>query len=164
MKTTFKSYLLLSGLVLILAVPFACKKSDKDTPEEELGEIKGTPGNPRFNLQFTNSAKADLDIHVITPNGTEISYFNPAGQGGKLDLDCLCGDCVNGPNENIYWTPGTAPSGNYKVWVEYYGSCNNAVNASNYTLRVMNNSTVTNTYTGTLTNPDQKSQVYTFHY
>lgn len=159
---TILSLIMLSTLVFGI---YSCKKKEQEKEKEEsLGEIKGTPGNPRFNLQFTNSAKVDLDIHVLTPNGTEIYYYRPTGQKGQLDLDCLCGDCKNGPNENVFWTPGTAPSGTYKVWVEYYDSCDGGQNSSNYTLRIMNNSNVLNTYTGTLNQGTKKSPVYTLNF
>lgn len=161
MKKGIKYHLILLGLLTLSIGHFSC---EKENTEEDIGQIQGTPGNPRFNLQFTNKDAVDLDIHVITPDGSEIYYSFPTGQKGMLDIDCLCDDCPNGANENVYWVPGTAPSGIYKVWVEYYGSCNDTNSSSNYTLRIMNNSSVISTYTGTLNMPDQKSQVYTFTY
>jgi uncharacterized protein YfaP (DUF2135 family) len=135
----------------------ACKKSDNNA-----NEIKGNPGNPRFNLQFTNEENVDLDLHVLTPSGKEIYYSNKKKDGGELDIDCLCSNCPNGPNENIFWTEGTAPKGTYKFWVEYYGSCRTSGSASTYTIRRLRNSEVQETFTGTLTNG--KSPVYSFTY
>ncbi len=157
---------LLVSTILIVSVS-ACKKESEPDPGGGTVDptvIQGAPGNPRFNLQFTNGSKTDLDLYVQTPNGSVISYSNPAIQNGKLDVNCLCGDCPNGPNENIYWTPGTASKGNYKVWVEYFGDCDNSRGSSNYTLRIMNNSTIIQTYTGTLSPGNTKSQVFTFNY
>src|SRR5690606_38428225 len=107
-------------------------------------------GNPRFNLQFTNADNVDLDLYVQTPNGNIIYYNNKTAQGGTLDVDCMCVDCPQGPNENIYWENGTAPSGTYKYWVEYYSSCGMNSASSNFTVRVMKNSQVIATRTGSL--------------
>jgi uncharacterized protein YfaP (DUF2135 family) len=155
-----KSFLLLFCMIALLT---SCKKEKEPaTPDENLGAIKGQPGNPRFNLQFTNSVKVDLDLYVQTPDGSIISYSNQTAQNGELDVDCLCSICPNGPNENIFWTAGTAPSGTYKVWVEYFGDCDGSEAASKFTLRIMENSTILNTYTGTLTPVNDKSTVYNF--
>lgn len=144
--------------IFLVVLQTSCKKKENnDNP------IKGTPGNPRFNLQFNNETGVDLDLHVLTPNGTEIYYSNPTGQGGTLDVDCLCGDCPNGPNENIYWVEGTAPRGTYKFWVEYYEGCSGSGGTSTFTLRRIENSTVKEEYTGTMST-EGKSTVYSFTY
>jgi hypothetical protein len=154
---------LIACTLLIVSIP-GCKKELDPDSKDDPGAIQGAPGNPRFNLQFTNGIKTDLDLYVQTPNGSIIYYANPAGQNGKLDVDCLCGDCPNGPNENIYWTPGTAARGTYKVWVEYYGDCDGYGSSSTYTLRIMNNSSVIQTFTGSLSPNNDKSTVHTFNY
>jgi hypothetical protein len=160
---------LLKLLLLIPATAIAlggCKKEldPDDNVNDTPGAIQGAPGNPRFNLQFTNGSKTDLDLYVQTPNGTVLYFGNPSGQNGQLDVDCLCGDCPNGPNENIYWTPGSAPRGTYKVWAEYFDYCDGSMSASSYTLRIMNNSSILQTYNGTLSPTNAKSPVYTFNY
>ncbi len=147
-----------STLVVMLSFNISCKKKKDEQPE-----IKGKPGNPRFNLQFTNEQNVDLDLHVLTPNGYEIYYGNKQADKGQLDVDCLCGDCPNGPNENIYWEVGTAPSGEYKFWVEYYDDCGSG-GISDFTLRLMKNSEILQTYTGTLSANGSKSQIYTFNF
>ncbi len=124
--------------------------------------LQGTPGDPRFNLQFTNGSQTDLDLYVQTPDGSIIYYGNLSAQNGTLDLDCYCESCPNGPNENIFWTPGTAPTGTYKVWVEYFGDCDGSNVSSNYTITILKNSTTIQTYTGTLSPANIKSPVYSF--
>jgi uncharacterized protein YfaP (DUF2135 family) len=94
-----------------------------------------------------------------TPNGNVIYYANPTGQGGTLDVDCMCDSCPQGANENIYWENGTAPSGTYRYWVEYYSSCGMSSASSNFTVRVMKNSQVIATKTGTLSSGE--SEVWT---
>jgi hypothetical protein len=152
-------------LITVITLAVSCKKSkpEDDGGNGGPGAIVGNPGNPRFNLQFNNAQNADLDLHVITPSGSEIYYANPSANGGNLDVDCLCGTCPNGPNENIYWQPGTAPRGTYKVYVEHYGGCGTGNSASTYTLRIMNQNQVIQTYTGTLTD-GQQSQRISFTY
>ena len=157
-KSIFKASMLLSLAVITFA---SCKKNATVDPDNP-GDIQGAPGNPRFNLQFNNGSRTDLDLYVQTPNGTILYFANPSGQNGNLDVDCLCGDCPNGPNENIYWTPGSAPKGNYKFWTEYYGDCDGGGSSSSYTMRIMNNASILQTYTGTLSPAQTKSPVYTY--
>jgi uncharacterized protein YfaP (DUF2135 family) len=101
------SVLLLLALAIIVT-SIGCKK------EIQEQKIQGAPGNPRFNLQFTNEANVDLDLYVETPNGSILYYRNQTGQGGTLDVDCLCSDCPTGPNENTFWVDGRPPAGFYK--------------------------------------------------
>ena len=138
-------------MALMLTALTAAPGCQKDPEEAPLPQLAGTPGNPRFNLQFTNEENVDLDLYVKTPNGTIIYWNNSSGQGGELDVDCNCFGCSTGPNENIYWVPGTAPTGTYQFWVKYFDKCGTGSNAtSDYTLRVINGNNVLESYTGTL--------------
>lgn len=158
---TLLSTVMLFTLILSLT---HCKKAVEEvvTPPTGGGTLSGNPGNPRFNLQFSNGSNIDLDLHVRTPNNSEIYFANKSAQNGSLDVDCICGSCGATGNENIFWTNGTAPSGTYQVWVYYYGNCGNSTATSTYTLRVMQNSTIVATYSGTLSNSNRTSAVYTF--
>ena len=146
-----KKYLAL--LIVLLFIFTNCSKSDDD--EEVTGTtvpvLVGQDGNPRFNLMFTNPDNVDLDLYVKTPSGAIIYYGNLSADEGKLDVDCKCSSCPDGPNENIFWDNGTAPTGTYEYWIEYYGYCSNANSESDYTLRVIRNGEVLVTKTGTLT-------------
>src|SRR5690606_7795161 len=144
-----KKLLRMSFMLFAAVAIIGCSK-DESSDDDGGGDLVGNPGNPRFNLQFTNPDNVDLDLYVETPNGTVIHWANPTGQGGTLDVDCFCISCAQGPNENIYWENGTAPSGTYKYWVEYYGNCGTSSASSNFTLRVMKNSQVIATRTGSL--------------
>lgn len=152
-----KFYLLLMAMTLGLFT-FSCS-SDDDSGGGDDEELVGAPGNPRFNLQFTNEENVDLDLYVKTPNGVTIYYANAAADGGTLDVDCLCGVCPQGPNENIFWENGTAPTGTYEYWVDYFGSCGSGTPSSSFTLRVLKNSEVVATRTGTLS--EGQSTVWT---
>ena len=153
MKTT----LVLMFMTLSIVSLFSCDDDEEEEPETPSSNLVGQDGNPRFNLSFTNSQNVDLDLYVKAPNGTVIYYSNPTGAGGTLDVDCLCDGCPQGPNENIFWQNGSAPSGEYRYWVKYYGSCDGGNASSNYTLRVIKNGEVITTKTGTLSS-GQSSQ------
>lgn len=95
-------------------------------------------------------ALSDVDLHVVEPTGTEIYYGNRSSTaGGALDLDsnpaCTI-DRVN--NENIRWTTGRAPSGQYTVRLDYYAAC--GVSSTNYVVTVNNGGTTT-LYRGSFT-------------
>lgn len=139
-------------LAIILATALTSSACQKDY---EIVDLAGRDGILRFNLVFDNELDVDLDLHVLTPMGDEIFWSQKEGiSGGQLDIDCFCGEenCLEGPNENIYWDyGGEAPEGTYEIVVNYFGSCDlNVVQESNYTLRVLEAGVVTATYTGTL--------------
>lgn len=129
---------------------------EKDGPACEGGGLDGEDGNPRFNLQFTNSGNVDLDLYVQTPGGQIISYNNTNVQGGTLDVDCACGDDCN--QENVFWENG--PSGTYTFWVDYFGDCGSGSPSSNFTIKVMNNNNVVMTKTGTLSSGESTHWTY----
>ena len=95
---------------------------------------------------------ADVDLHVIDPSGEEIYYaHSQAASGGQLDLDSNAGCTSDGPrNENITWPTNGAPSGNYRVLVDYWASCTATSTAYSVTVNVKGQSpqTFTGTYTG----------------
>jgi len=160
-----RNYLMLATLLLLLTITFiSCSKSD-DSKEKDgkTKELVGQDGNPRFNLQFTNPENVDLDLYVQTPSGAVIFYGNLSADAGTLDVDCLCDDCPQGPNENIFWENGTAPSGTYKFWIDYFGACAEDGASSDFTLRVVRNGRVLQTKTGTLSGESTTEQ-WTFEH
>lgn len=142
-----KNYLFLFGLVAVFS---SCGNDDSGDDDTNDLNLVGQEGNPRFNLQFTNGDNVDLDLYVETPGGAVISYSNPSADGGELDVDCMCSSCPQGPNENIFWQDGTAPSGTYRYHIDYYSGCGGGDQSSDYTLRVIKNGEVLATKTGTL--------------
>ncbi|MFC1757869.1 YfaP family protein [Planctomycetota bacterium] len=92
-----------------------------------LGEFKrrveregGQSGEVQITLIWNN--RNDLDLHVICPSDQEISFRNKVSRcGGQLDVDQNASfPLVNDPVENIYWPEGRAPSGDFKVFVNYF--------------------------------------------
>jgi hypothetical protein len=94
--------------------------------------------------------EADLDLHLVLPDGTEIfqqkvnSYSgdasaDPTGYlaGGQLDIDSNATCVIDGRrSENIYWTQ-PPPSGHYVARVETYSLCSEFV--ANWELGVTSN-------------------------
>jgi uncharacterized protein YfaP (DUF2135 family) len=78
-------------------------------------------GALRFSLSWEE--ETDLDLHVITPDGTEIYYGNSSGAGGYLDVDDCVGDSCRTPGgthvENIFFE-ASPMSGMYTYWVHNY--------------------------------------------
>ena len=103
-------------------------------PEEECGECPPThecvsgecvaEGEPRFTLTWNTND--DLDLHVEDPCGNEIYFGHKTatcqGFQGTLDVDDGAGAPASGGPENIFWEEGAAPTGEYRVWVNYYGA------------------------------------------
>jgi len=77
--------------------------------------------------------ESDVDLHVIEPKADgspgganeEIYYSDKQGpQGGALDLDSNAGCGIDGVNnENVTWNTGDPPAGTYRVYVDYWSSC-----------------------------------------
>lgn len=89
----------------------------------ELELVASGTGDVKVTLSF--GRLHDLDLHVIEPNGDEIYYQHPVtDSGGRLDLDSglhCQPSAANG--ENIFWPPGAAPVGEYRVSVQNYEQC-----------------------------------------
>lgn len=90
-------------------------------------------GDVQFNLKWMS--RADLDLHVVDPEGNTYGYEgdfyasdegdNTSPNGGQHDVDSNIGcdderDENGFAKENIFWPPGDAPSGEYQVFVKGY--------------------------------------------
>lgn len=94
-------------------------------------------GDLRFTLMWDRPG--DMDLHVITPQGTEISYRVRAGDNGNLDRDDRTGI---GP-ENVFWA-SSPPQGTYLVCVDPY-----MINQpTNFTLTIAQSGQAVRTMTG----------------
>ena len=125
-------------------------------PNEEC--LRGQEGSPRFNLQFDGDV--DFDLYVKDPSGETVSYSNTtSASGGQLDVDCIC--CEHG-NENIYWESGTAHSGQYEYWVDFFSECSDS--NSDFTITVTRNGNEVETRTGRLENVGDESTRWTYNH
>lgn len=86
-----------------------------------FGEPELGTGDVQFTLQWEGDA--DLDLHVIGPDETEIYFDNQSSpSGGTLDVDACRNGCQPGESriENVYWPEGAAPEGSYTAWVHNF--------------------------------------------
>lgn len=126
-----------------------------------LGVQTTSVGTGDVQITLTWSSNDDLDLHVIDPQGNEIYYANTSvPSGGQLDRDNRCGNMVIGRPENIFWPTGAAPTGEYQVYVKYYGACDSP-RAVNFTVRIVV-SGQTQSYTGRVTSVGEMPLVTTF--
>ena len=80
-------------------------------------------GDVQVNVSW--DVDSDVDLHVVDPSGEEIYYGNRTStSGGQLDLDSNAGCSLDHKRaENITWPTGKAPSGIYRVLVDYWDAC-----------------------------------------
>lgn len=118
-------------------------------------------GTGDVQLTLTWQSLDDIDLHVIGPDGYEIYYSAPTSpSGGQLDRDNECTNLELGRPENIYWASGTAPAGQYRVWVHYFDTCDIA-RSVDWTVRVVTGGQ-TQTFNGRLSQVDDTQEVTTF--
>ncbi len=131
----------------------------QDCPDDATcfeGVCVGT-GELRISLSW--DYVSDLDLHVQTPAGHEISFENRSVGGGVLDVDdCVGASCLDNSMthvENIYF-PMQPPLGEYRVWVNNF----DGVDGGPFEIQVSGEGSVT--FTGTLPAAPVESQVFTF--
>jgi hypothetical protein len=117
-----KLYLLF--FIAILVIGAYLFLSDQEHPPLTELDRDWSPGTGDVQATLSWYADADIDLHVIDPLGEEIYYLSPySSSGGKLDLDNKCDSFEKDKPENIFWPEGSAPSGTYRVRVNYYEDC-----------------------------------------
>ena len=63
----------------------------------------------------------DLDLHVEPPSGERVFFgHKQSACGGELDVDRNVRGETNTPVENVRWPKGSAPPGDYRVFVRNY--------------------------------------------
>lgn len=92
--------------------------TDVDTTAVEEAERVGQSGKLKVTLLW--DFPADIDLHVIQPNGVEIAYNHRVDNStlAHLDVDNRRGG--SGAAENIFWDAPDA--GAYKVFLKYYSA------------------------------------------
>lgn len=95
------------------------------TPPATTGTTEPPLGTGDVQVTLRWEGDADLDLHVVDPNGEEISFVTTtSSSGGQLDVDCIPGSscAADGPHvENVFWPTGAAPSGDYSAFVRNLG-------------------------------------------
>jgi hypothetical protein len=123
---------------------------------ENINGVEVKVGDPQFTLIW--DSRADIDLHVIEPGGSEIFWENRNGaQGGELDVDDVDGF---GP-ENINYVQGKGPRGKYTWYVHYYGGLGGMVQYTRWKVRIKY-AGKTEVFQGKLSRIGEKSERKTF--
>jgi len=106
----------------------------------------------------------DLDLHIVCPSGERIHGGNKISAcGGELDVDANVRAETRKPVENVFWPEGTAPGGQYHVYVHYYKKHNKRRSKDPTKFQIMVNSGGEMTeYTAELSKGDPIMQVCSF--
>ncbi|MGH7439752.1 MAG: heavy metal-binding domain-containing protein, partial [Polyangiaceae bacterium] len=121
----------------------------------------GATGELRISLLWNNTN--DLDLHVVTPSGEEISFSHKKSQcGGLLDVDMNVSSPSSKPIENVFWAHGSAPRGNYTVWVKQY-SVRADQNSTPFRIEIVAGGKVSH-YSGTVTGDGTRETACTYSY
>jgi hypothetical protein len=147
--------------VALFAVLAKMPKSNPDTGNRVPTEVPLGTGDVQVTLRW--EAAADLDLHVIDPNGEEIWYnYRYASSGGELDVDANagCQTVMERPVENVFWPYGGAPRGSYQVSVVYFQDCG-ASGPVSYEVTIKQNNQIVDVRTGTV-NPGEAQPVTSF--
>ena len=92
--------------------------------KSSLSVISVGTGDVQMNLTW--DSKADLDLHVVDPSGSEIYWAaRTSPTGGQLDLDSNAACATDGPRaENVFWASGlVAPRGDFVIRVDHWANC-----------------------------------------
>lgn len=124
-------------------------------------------GNGDVQVSISWTGASDVDLHVIDPSGEEVYFGNlTSASGGRLDLDSNAGCQIdNKNNENIVWPVGGAPSGEYRVVVDYWDDC--GVARSDYVVTVQVTGQEAQVFSGSFVgeaalNPDAEIVAFTY--
>ena len=87
--------------------------------QERLDREGARSSDVQVSLMWNNFN--DLDLHIVCPSGERIHGGNKISKcGGELDVDANVRPETKKPVENVFWPEGTAPAGQYQVYVHHY--------------------------------------------
>ena len=144
---------------LPFVIPSNVEPFDNDrvepAPEPSTGDVQ-------ILLEWNNYN--DLDLHCVDPSGEEIYFSNRVSRtGGQLEIDMNAGGRENrNPIENIYWQTGQAPSGTYRIYINYYDK-HDVTDETPYKITIIYGSKE-EIFRGTIRSTDPKRHIHTFSF
>ena len=131
---------------------------DESTLDDTLNDLNAGTGEITVSLLWDSTD--DVDLHILTPDGSEIYYGNRSTGGGELDIDAnTSSNMMDNPVENIFFT--TPAAGTYTVWIEDYNDRTDG--PTNYIVRVTVGDQ-SQTFEGTIDVTDTRNDIITFNY
>ena len=122
-------------------------------------------GTGDIQLTLTWGSTADLDLHVVDPDGNEIYWEQPtSSSGGELDVDSNagCSESTTTPVENVYWPTGDSPKGDYEVFVHYWMPCDGGSGPQDFSVTGRVGGRVVEEFDGTVRGEDERVDVVQF--
>ena len=131
---------------------------DESTMDDVLNDLNAGTGEITVSLLWDSTD--DVDLHIATPDGSEIYYGYRTAGGGELDIDAnTSSNMMDNPVENIYFSAPSA--GTYTVWIEDYSDRTDGT--TNYIVRVTVGDQ-SQTFTGTIDGSDTRIDIISFNY
>ncbi len=131
---------------------------DEDDLENALDLVDA--GSGEITVSMLWDSDDDLDLHMYTPDGSEISYSNREAGGGTLDVDAnVGGRTMDNPVENIYFE--SADTGTYTIFIRDYSDRSDGT--TNYIVRVTAGGE-SQTFRGTIDGSGSEVEIITFNY
>ncbi|MBP5180931.1 MAG: hypothetical protein J6127_06565, partial [Clostridiales bacterium] len=133
--------------------------TDMPNLDDVLNSLEAGTGEITISMMWDNTD--DLDLHVITPDGSHLYYGNRSAQGGELDIDAnTASNMMDNPVENIFFE--TPEAGTYRVYIKNYSDRSDGSSA-NYVVRVTVGGE-SQTFTGTIDGSGTEIDIITFEY
>jgi hypothetical protein len=118
------------------------ERSEADESFDERLEREGAQRG-EVTVTLTWDSDADLDLHVVCPEGEEIFWNRRSACGGQLDVDMNVPSRMSEePVENVFWPEGAAPPGTYRVIVENFETRSEGAEPTPFRLRIDNDGEV----------------------
>lgn len=162
-----KFYFMVFVVMVVIGAYLFLSNPEPQTMTTVDGDWTEAMGTGDVQVTLTWYANADIDLYVEDPYGETVSYKNShVSSGGELDLDNQCDNFVMGKPENIYWSYDKAPTGTYRVSVNYFADCGtyrSPTGPVDWTVTTKVNGNV-NTFRETLGNVGDTQEVTTFQF
>lgn len=161
----------LASVYIVLLAIILLQGCENTTPEPEpvvsneediIEAAYDVGGEGELKVTLMWNFAADMDLHVVQPNGTEIYFEHSRDErtGCFLDVDNIEGG--PGSAENIFWE--NPMEGEYSVVIHVFSDSNNCVHEGPCRVVVFNGNNEPQTFTIQMTHQGQREHVTTFNY